>query len=407
MRSLCLLLLFFGIVSRIDAQSIPSKKEIVAYYPDWQVYDRNKLASPDHLNFKKIETIVYAFFVPDNNGYLKTKDAYITELILKGKRNWQVEGEALYYYNTSLVDLAHAKNTSVMISIGGWTGSEHFSAIAADSIKRSVFTNECVRLVNEYGVDGIDIDWEFPGRTSAKDSINFTTLLVDIRRVLDEREATFMKREKRPLLLSIAISSSDQHMKYIQWDKAIPHLDFINVMTYDYSGSWVKTNAHKSPLYRGEEGGESIANTVKILREKYNVPDKLLNIGSSFTGNAMDCYSGEHHLGDIHKGEYENNVFATSKGQPTYYQIKDQLHLFEVKWDSISKVNYFEGKEGDMFLTCETERSLVEKARFIQDQNLRGLVIWDITGDILETNTNSGIVKETPLLSTAYQILKK
>ena len=405
MKCFCLLLLLFGLLVKVDAQSPPSKKEIVAYYPDWQVYDRNKVASPEHLNFKNISTIVYAFFVPDCNGYLSTKDAYITELILKGKRNWQVEGGAMYYYNTSLVDLAHAKKTSVMISIGGWTGSEHFSAIAEDSIKRATFAKECVRLVNEYGIDGVDIDWEFPGRSSANDSITFTSILRDIRIAFDKQEDTFKKREKRSLKLSIAISSSDQHMKYIQWSRVSEYLDFVNVMTYDYSGSWVKRNAHKSPLYGGE-GDESIANTVKLLRNKYNVPANLLNIGSSFTGNIMACNKGENKLGDIHKGEYDNNVFYSSKGQPTFYEIKDHLNLFEEKWDSVAKVNYYVGKEGDMFLTCETERSIVEKAAFIQSQNLRGLVIWDITGDMIETKKDSGIIKESLLLKAAYQLLK-
>ena len=388
------------------AQTPSSKKEIVAYYPDWQVYDRNKLASPDHLDYKKLTTIVYAFFVPNANGELSTKDTYITELILKGKRNWQLEGKPEYYPNSSLVELAHSKKTEVLISIGGWTGSDHFSSIAADSLKRKTFTKECIRLIDEYGVDGFDIDWEFPGRGSASDSIHFTSLLKEIREALDQKEIGFRKRDKRDLILTIAISSSDQHMKYIQWNKVLPYLDYINVMSYDYAGFWVPTNAHKSPLFSAEEGGESIANSISILKNKYAIPDSMMNVGSSFTGNVMSCSKGKNQLGDNHNGAYDKTLFAASKGQPTFYEIKETLHLFDEKWDSLAHVNYYESKDSTLFLSCETERSVIEKAQFVKARNLNGVVIWDITGDMLESKPGSGFVKKRPLLEAIYEGLK-
>lgn len=392
-------------VLKVIAQK--TEKNIVGYYPDWQVYDRAKLAAPKNLDYKRLSTIVYSFFIPSYDGTLSTKDEYITELILKGQRDWRLEGKPAYYPMTSLVELAHSKKTNVMISIGGWTGSEHFSAISADSNKRSVFIKSCIQLIERYDIDGIDIDWEFPGRGSSQDSINFTYLINDLREALDFKAMNAKKKDKKQYFLSIAISSSDSHMKYIQWEKVISALDFINVMTYDYAGSWLPKNNHKSPLYTAHEGEESIDNTVNILLEKYKVPASMLNIGSSFSCNAMSCHEGENKLGDVHKGKYDDTNYPKSKGQPTYYEVQQKESFYELKWDSTAKSSYMLAADDKSFVSCESERAIVEKVAYVKEKGLKGIVIWDITGDMMETKLGSGIVKNNPLLKIIHQELKK
>lgn len=388
-----------------SAQKKSNQKQIIGYYPGWQVYDRNKLAAPENIDLKKYSTIIYAFFLPDYYGNLKPADAFIDNLVLKGKRDWRYTDSEQYYPNTSIVELAKSKKVDVLISIGGWTGSTHFSAISSDSTKRKHFANECIRLINEYKVDGIDIDWEFPGKDDPADGENFSLLLKDIRDAMKKKELLFKKREKRHLQLSIAISSSDIHMQYIQWEQVLPLLDFVNVMTYDYAGSWKANNAHKSPLYAKQ--GEDISNTVEILKNKYHVPDSLFSIGSSFAGNALKCRKGNVELGDAHLGSYDAASFPISKGQPNYYSIIGKQDEFIDKWDSLSKATYWISNDSTTFLSFESERSITEKAKYVIDQNLRGLIIWDITGDIIETKKGSGIIKKTPLVDAAYREFKK
>lgn len=59
----------------------------------------------------------------------------------------------------SLVATAHSKNTKVAIAIGGWADSKYFSWAVANEANRNKFVANIARMVNQYGVDGVDIDW--------------------------------------------------------------------------------------------------------------------------------------------------------------------------------------------------------------------------------------------------------
>ena len=65
---------------------------------------------------------------------------------------------------SSLVSLAHANNVRVSIAVGGWNDGNDsaFEALAANATARTTFVNSLVNLVNQYGLDGVDMDWEYP-----------------------------------------------------------------------------------------------------------------------------------------------------------------------------------------------------------------------------------------------------
>lgn len=63
-----------------------------------------------------------------------------------------------------VVDGAHASNVTVSLSVGGWTGSKNFSPMVAQADRRKIFINKLVSYIKKFDLDGIDIDWEFPGR---------------------------------------------------------------------------------------------------------------------------------------------------------------------------------------------------------------------------------------------------
>lgn len=412
-----LLLLISGLFtcfSFLLGQKAPKKingKEIIGYYAGWQVYDREKIAQPNQLNYKKFTTIIYAFFRPDFNGNIKGTDAFIDDFVLKGQRDWRVNGDVAYIPATSLVELAHYKKVKVLISIGGWTGSNQFSQIAADSSKRIHFAEECVRLVKEYGVDGVDIDWEFPCyHGNPADKENFTKLLKTVRTAFDEYESQLKKRKKKHLYLVIATSASKQHAQNIEWKKVLPYVDYINMMSYDFTGSWTPKTAHKSPLYISENANkfeESIDDAVNYYLNVAQVPDSMLNIGTSFNGNALACDEGKVDLNQDYKRVYDRVTFKKDGGQPTYYNILAQQDKFIEKWDSTAKQPYLLGKEINTFITYDNERAVREKVNYVKDKNLYGIFIWDITGDIIETREGSGIIKKTPLLNSIYDEVKK
>lgn len=72
--------------------------------------------------------------------------------------------------------------------IGGWgTKADGFSQMARDKTKREAFTEECKDIIDTFGLDGVDIDWEYPTSSSSgivsssSDTQNFTLMMRDIR----------------------------------------------------------------------------------------------------------------------------------------------------------------------------------------------------------------------------------
>jgi len=112
---------------------------IVGYLPSW-------IGSPSAIDYSKYTHINYAFGIPNSNGTINA-----------------IENSSKLI---DLVNRAHASNTKVILSIGGWLdsspGNTPFEGIANNAGAITQFVNSCANLVTQYNLDGIDIEWEYP-----------------------------------------------------------------------------------------------------------------------------------------------------------------------------------------------------------------------------------------------------
>jgi hypothetical protein len=107
--------------------------------------------------------------------------------------SWDAAGEppvcAGHQYETGLIYLSHSNGVEVYPSIGGWTLSDNFPTLAANEASRKKFAENCVKLIQDYDFDGIDIDWEYPGYEdhsgTPDDTLNYSLFLKEIRIALD------------------------------------------------------------------------------------------------------------------------------------------------------------------------------------------------------------------------------
>ncbi|GAA6029711.1 hypothetical protein JCM8097_001014 [Rhodosporidiobolus ruineniae] len=136
------------------------------YYPDW-VED---VMPPEAINFKEFDLINYSFAIPGSDYKVTLGSGDILKRVVK---------------------YAHGNDTKVLIAIGGWSDSTYFSGAVATASRRATFVQSIVDLVNTYGVDGVDIDWEYPGtqgdsgnQISTKDTANLLTFLKALRAAL-------------------------------------------------------------------------------------------------------------------------------------------------------------------------------------------------------------------------------
>lgn len=381
-------------------------KEIVGYYPNWQWYDRAKLVKPSTIAYSKYSVINYCFFKPEANGLISNTDPWADENLLQGQINWSTSPTS-YYPNTSIIDLAHNAGVKVMVSIGGWTLSDNFPAIAASAILRGKFASECNRLIKFYKFDGIDIDWEYPGYAAHSgtpaDKVNFTLLLDQIRDSLNALGTLHNKYYK----LSACFSADPQNMQNIEWNNVVPLLDMINLMSYDFFGAWDCKANHNSPLYAPASGDPNFNcnNAFLNLVNTYSVPSTKINLGVAFYGRSQMGATGLHQSTNC----TENSaVFADDQGTPLYYNIIKNMHLFDKFYDNVAKVPYLMGKSSGSangtFVSYDDKNAIGLKASYINTHNARGAIIWEITGDYIETSPGSGIIAGTPLADTLNQV---
>ena len=163
----------------------------------------------------------------------------------------------------------------ILLSIGGWK-SGRFSEMAATQETREAFAKDCRRIVEEFNLDGIDMDWEYPTSnvagisSSPDDTENFTLLMMELRRQLGEGK-----------LLTMATVCD---AKYIDFKACMPYVDLVNVMSYDMSDPMT---AHHAALHRSPIAGDCTSDEAVEAHLKAGVPKEKLVMGIPFYGKGL------------------------------------------------------------------------------------------------------------------------
>ena len=234
----------------------------------------------------------------------------------------------------------------VMLSVGGW-GSGRFSEMAATKENRMAFARDCKRVVEEFGLDGIDIDWEYPTQSSAKissspqDTENFTLLMRDLRKVLG----------KQRLVTAATVCNAN----YIDFRSCIQYMDLVNVMAYDMGNA----PKHHAALFPSPHAGYCTSSQAVEAHLKAGVPREKLVMGVPFYG----------------KGKRDD------EGLREYRRSGRLPEGYAHHWDDEGRFPYITNAQGEFVWGYENARSLAEKCQYILDQHLRGGMYWDYASD--------------------------
>ena len=375
-----------------------------------QIYQQGVDQAPAKLINDDIYSSFDEFFLKGDVQTFYNVDSYLQGLgyVDKGNGNWEntktgetgsMSGGIIEIKQSpafkSLLSIAHEKGVKVMASIGGWSMCKHYGSVAADATKRKKFTDDCKRLIN-MGFDGIDIDWEYPGRDGMnfkggpQDFNNYAILMEEIRAAIG------------PDKLITGCFSPVIKANEFDWARLDKVMDYFNMMTYDYNGGWSNKAGHNSPLYDypGEEYADLSINATLQALKKQNVNLKKVNMGAGFYGRGVVC-SGTADLnvttvkqnvtvqpdGPISTcADYDNFKLDVWDGTPNYSYIMNNSTGWTEKWDNNAKVPY--KVKGNYFLSYDNVKSIGLKADFVRCEQLGGIIIWQVFGDMM--NMNSG-----------------
>jgi len=351
-------LLALSLISNFYASAQARKKPVVIGY----VGGYRGLVHTDSIDAQKLTHINYAFVdVKDSLAWLHNE---ATDTINFRKLN------ELKAINPDL---------KILISIGGWTWSKTFSdAILTDTL-RNDFAYSASQIVQHYNLDGVDIDWEYPGLRGDNNSFrpedkqNYTLMFKAIRNSLDSLQSLTGKK----YLVSTAVGGFYDFIAHTEMDKAQEYLDFVNIMSYDFKTEADTLTGHHTNLYSatqasGEQSGD------RSVREfiAAGVPASKIVLGIAFYGRGFKVESDDNH------GLYEK-ILGTQRGGG-FTRLKDSvinMKGYKRHWDKKASAPYLFNKDSKVFITYDDEKSVKLKCKYVKKNELAGVMFWEYFSD--------------------------
>ncbi|RXH58896.1 glycoside hydrolase family 18 protein [Granulicella sibirica] len=350
--------------------TLPNKTEIIAY-----VFPKDRILAPNEVAATKLTRINYAF--------ANVTDGKVVEGFAHDRENFAILN-ALKQQNPTL---------KILVSVGGWTWSKNFSDAALTKESRRIFIDSSVDFVLRYNLDGLDIDWEYPGlkgddnKFRPEDKENYTALLKELRQRFD-REG---RRLHRHLYTSIATGASKNFFEHTEMAKVQHYVDSINLMTYDmYGGD--KNTGHHSPLYEHPDDPKHVSSNKSVHNylEAGVKPNKIV-LGVPFYGKSWSNVTATNN-GLFQSGAPTHNVYlnygsiASTLLQPTSGYTR--------YWDATSDSPYLYNPTTQTWVDYEDAESLAHKTLYVRDYHLGGMMFWEYTGDpnnVLLDAINAGL----------------
>jgi chitinase len=269
---------------------------------------------------------------------------------------------------------------AVLVSVGGWLWSGGFSEMALTKESRARFIDSAAEFMAQYQLDGLDIDWEYPGMEGstknfrAEDKQNFTALLSELRARFD-RDA---KKSGRRLYLTIAAGASPEWLAHTEMDKVARIVDSVNLMAYDYyePGSGPITG-HHAALYTNPNDPQKESGDASVRAfEQAGVPANKLVLGVPFYGHAWADVPATAN-GLYQPGKKAPNVYA----QFSAIQSSMIGHGYTRFWDPVSRVPWLYNADTRTFVSYEDPESLAGKCDYVHEKKLAGMMVWVLESD--------------------------
>ncbi|KAL4240167.1 hypothetical protein ACF0H5_000961 [Mactra antiquata] len=383
-----LLTSFVAMAFTLPCEGAGDSYKIVCYYTNWSQY-RPGLGkfTPENIDPKLCTHIIYAF-AKVTNSEIKTIE-WNDQKMFQKLRDMKLSNPEL----------------KSLIAVGGWNaGSAEFTTMVDTALNRQKFITSVIEFLQEYGFDGLDLDWEYPAQRGGKpsDRDNFA-------RLIQELKEAFLPHQ---YLLTAAVPAGKTN---VDAGYNVPlmgrHMDFINLMSYDLHGSWEKTTGMNSPLYPSSHDSAAQRqlnmNWAADYWAKQGIPKHKLVIGMATYGRSFTLASpSDKDVGAPAKGPGRAGQYTRERGFLSYYEICKMVesgHGID-RWDNEQKVPYY--SIGRLWVGYDNVKSITVKSQWLMKEGYGGAMIWALDLDDFGKSCSSSS-RPYPLLNTINDILKK
>ncbi|RMZ93814.1 putative chitinase 3, partial [Brachionus plicatilis] len=343
------------------------RKLVVCYYTNWAQYRQGDgKFQPEDVDVNLCDMVIFAFAKLEGDKIVPFEWNDLSTSWLPGM------------YDRTINLKNQNPNVKISIAIGGWNvGSGPFSKMVADDNMRSNFVRNAVEFVKKYRFDGLDLDWEYPGSregSSPNDKVLFTALVKELKKAFIPHG----------LILTAAVGAGYQTIiDGYEIDKISKYLDYINLMAYDFHGSWEDFLGHHAPLYARKEevGNQTKLNVGWAVRYwlSQGCPKEKLLVGLALYGRSF-TYAEDKNLGASSTGPGSKGKYTGTPGILSYYEVCEKM-----KEDWIVERNYEQAipyaYSPNEWVGYDDVVSLRIKARYIKDQDLAGAMFWALDFD--------------------------
>jgi chitinase len=344
-RIIAILVLTLLLSIQLKAQKT-GKPNVIAYYTG-----QNSVI--DSFPIEKLSHLIYSFghLKGDSLNIRSAKDsALITKMVELKKRN---------------------PDLKVMIAMGGWSACKDCSEVFSRADGRKTFAKTTKEILDFFHADGVDIDWEYPAvvgfpghRYTVDDKHNFTLLIKELRKKLGKKaEISFAAGGTKNCIDSC-----------FEWDKVMPLVDRVNLMSYDLVSGYAVKSGHHSPLYSTSEQDLSGDYGVKALI-KLGVPAQKIALGAAFYARIFE------NSADANQGLYQPTKFISGVSFKNFKQQFSTENGYNYYWDDAAKAPYYYNPLRKYLATFDDPKSISLKTKYVIDQKLNGIMFWELTDD--------------------------
>lgn len=325
------------------------------------------------LPFQKLpSTPVFGYFYNGQSALTALESETIDVINLSFGDITDNGGVSVLGLNYSTVLQERKNGTRVLFSVQDKAG---FKTYTASSTGRTRLVRAFVDTVVQYHFDGVDIDWEYP---EANEVSNYTAFM--------ELLYTELKKISKDYLVTTAVYGGNGHSHY-NVKETQKYVDYMHLMTYDLNA--LDTTSHLTSL----SGSTSVVSTVNAY---YNagVPKSKLVIGAAFYGKIFQLpASATKFLGVRCPGGATTITYKNIKKQ--YLSKLGTTDSIVREWDESAQAPYLCITESDgtkYFITYDDVESVTLKAQYVLDNQLAGMMFWELGEEDRTTNDLVGAI---------------